>query len=214
MFPCVRSAFKGFTAKFEGVVQWMYLDVKGLVTTGIGNLIDPVEQSLDIPWQKADETPATRDEIRAEWESVKGQKQLAQAGCNAAKKVTGLRLSDDAVDDLVLQRLDANAAYLAKHLDGFEEFPADAQMAILSMSWALGPGFLPKWPKLSAAIAARDWDAAAENCGISTKGNAGVAPRNDADVALFKNAAAVAREGLDAETLWYPEQVPCADQAA
>jgi hypothetical protein len=53
-----------------------------------------------------------------------------------------------------------------------------------------------------------DWDAAAEHCLISTTGNAGVAPRNEANVQLFKNAAAVAKASLEVETLWHPERPP------
>jgi GH24 family phage-related lysozyme (muramidase) len=210
MRASVRTAFKDFSAKFEGVVHWMYLDVKGLVTTGIGNLIDPVEQALVVPWQKEDGSAASEDEIRAEWQAVKDNAELATAGFRAAEKVTSLRITDDAVEELVLKRLEANVASLKRDLPGFSDWPADAQLGILSMAWAMGAGFHHAWPKFSAAIHSADWAAAAENCLISTEGNAGVHPRNEANVKLFGNADAVAKTSADPDTLYHPGSPPAA----
>ena len=42
MRPSVFAAFPGFITRFEGRLPFMYLDTKGLVTTGVGNLIDPL----------------------------------------------------------------------------------------------------------------------------------------------------------------------------
>ena len=44
MRPNVRDAFSDFNAPLEGVVEWMYLDVRGLVTVGVGNLLQPRRQ--------------------------------------------------------------------------------------------------------------------------------------------------------------------------
>lgn len=41
MYPSVTSFFRVFNEPLEGVVAYMYLDIKGLVTVGVGNLIDP-----------------------------------------------------------------------------------------------------------------------------------------------------------------------------
>jgi len=37
MFSSVQSSFPAFSAKFEGRVPYMYVDVKQLVTVGVGN---------------------------------------------------------------------------------------------------------------------------------------------------------------------------------
>lgn len=42
MHQPVIDAFLDFTIPLEGKVSSMYLDVKGLVTTGIGNLVDQI----------------------------------------------------------------------------------------------------------------------------------------------------------------------------
>src|SRR5207244_2818316 len=62
----IRDGFLAFSRPLEGRVPWMYLDIKGLVKTGVGNLIDPVGLALKLPFvHKADGSPASEVEIRA-----------------------------------------------------------------------------------------------------------------------------------------------------
>jgi GH24 family phage-related lysozyme (muramidase) len=183
--PGVAEGFPAFTARFEGTVPTPYLDVKGFVTTGIGNLIDPVGTSLPLPWLRADGSPASQDEIRADWQRVKAM----PIGKLASAYAGPLHLDDAAVAALVDKTLRSNAAYLAKTFPDLPSYPADAQTAILSMAWAVGAGWPAKFPGCAAAVRARDWKTAAESCAISTAGNAGVAPRNAADRGLFLSAA-------------------------
>ncbi|GAB4009031.1 lysozyme family protein [Nocardioides ultimimeridianus] len=205
MRDSVRKGFTTFTTKFEGRVAWMYLDIKALVTTGVGNLIDPVDAALGLPFtHKSTGKAATSDEIRQEWTMLKGRTDLAQKGYKACEPITDLRLSDADIDALVLKKLDANDAVLKKTFPDFESWPADAQLAVHSMAWAMGPGFPAHWTNLTAALKAQDWAKAAANCKINETGNPGVKPRNDADVLLFQNAQAVKDKGLDAATLYYP----------
>ena len=48
--PSVLADWGAWTAQFEGRVAWPYLDVKGLVTVGLGCLIDPVSAALPLPF--------------------------------------------------------------------------------------------------------------------------------------------------------------------
>ena len=50
MFAAVQSSFPAFSGRFEGRVPYMYLDVLGLVTVGVGNLVDPVETAQALPF--------------------------------------------------------------------------------------------------------------------------------------------------------------------
>ncbi len=205
MRDSVKKSFNSFTTKFEGRVPWMYLDIKGLVTVAVGNLIDPVDAALGLPFvHKTSKVAATRDEIRAEWTKLKGQTDLAKKGHKACEAITDLRLTDQGMDDLVLAKLTSNEAVLKKTFADWDAWPADAQLGVLSMAWALGPGFPAHWTKFTAAAKAQDWAAAAANCKINETGNPGVKPRNEADVVLFTNAAAVKAKGLDPATLYYP----------
>ena len=79
MHASARTAWQGFITKHEGNIGYMYLDTKGLVTIGIGNLIDPLSLALPLPFQfkigNRAGAPAGRlatpKEIEAEWRSLK-----------------------------------------------------------------------------------------------------------------------------------------------
>lgn len=191
--PEARAGFPAFTQRFEGRVPTMYRDVKGYVTTGVGNLIDPVTLALSLPWLHADGSAATPDEVRAEWQRVKSMPAGMVASHYASSD--GLHLSDDAIDALVLRHIDADAKYLQSHyFPDLVLYPASVETAIMSNAWAMGAG----WPGFSryadcvAAIKSGDWNRVADTCAIPSAGNKGVEPRNAANAALFREAASVA----------------------
>jgi len=205
MHSTVNDAFPTFSKTFEGYVKWMYLDIKGLVTIGIGNLIDPVAQATSLPFVDAKGVPATPAQISAEWTKLKAMTALAQKGHRACEAVTALRLSDPSIDVLVRQRLASNEAALQKTFHDFQAWPADAQLGVLSMAWAMGSAFHEKWPRFKQACNAADWRAAAENCRMKEAGNPGLIPRNNANQRLFRNAHEVVAQKLDPSRLFYPE---------
>lgn len=181
----------------------MYLDVKGLVTSGIGNLLDPVALALSLPWKHTDGTPATQEEIYAEWGYVKSRKDMAKMGGGAFAKITKLRLSDADIATLVINKAREMEAYLQAHYPTYNQWPADAQLGLLSMAWAMGPAF--HFPRFQAAVnrAVPDFNAASQQCLIYDPGNP-IGGRNGANQLLFKNAATVLAHNLDPNTLYYP----------
>jgi len=212
MYDSVRAAFRGFNEPFEGVVHWMYLDVRGLVTIGVGNLIDPVEAALALPFRSstAPDAVATSAQISDEWRRIKGDPTLALKGYKACEGITQLRLDDAAVNALIGSRLLQNEANLRERpaFAAFESWPADAQLGLLSMAWALGAGGLSTFARFSAACEKQDFSGAASECTINDQGNAGVAPRNQANRILFSNAAAVRlTPGYDPTHLYYPQKL-------
>jgi GH24 family phage-related lysozyme (muramidase) len=217
-FPSVQSIFRSFNQAFEGLVPYMYLDIRGLVTVGVGNLIDPVELAQALPFQFKNKpgtagppgSRATADQIAAEWQSLKDNPDLASAGFRACASLTQLELSDESIDALILSRLTSNADYLKRQLwfHSFETWPADAQLGLLSMAWAMGPGGPGQFPKFRAACQRLDFNAAAAECQMDASENLGLVPRNRANVTLFSNAAVVeagATEGsFQLSVLYYP----------
>ncbi len=116
MYQSVRDAFRAFNEPFEGVVPWMYLDIKGLVTVGVGNLIDPVELALKLPFESKNDPKTTADstQIATEWHAIKGNPALARAGFRACEPLTQLRLNDAAINALIAARLAGNEVILKK----------------------------------------------------------------------------------------------------
>jgi GH24 family phage-related lysozyme (muramidase) len=213
MIDSVRNELGAFSTQFEGRVEYMYVDVKNLVTIGVGNLIDPIGTALPLPFvHKADpSSPASAAEVTSDWNAVKGDQTpgavnpLAAAGHLACAPLTNLMLTDDAIDALVLARADQNVTVLTQTSEfaDLQGWPADAQLALLSLSWAMGPAFGPGWPALRAACAARDWTTAAAACHMDDSNNPGLVSRNVADRVLFTNAAYVVDQGLDPASLTY-----------
>jgi hypothetical protein len=210
MKPSVRHAFVPFTSPLEGVVPWMYLDELGLVTVAIGNLIDPIELALALPFVRQDGTPATREEIREAWAVVKAHQELAQQGHRVAARFTSIRLTDEGVAQVVGAKLEQNDASLRAHYPGFEEWPADAQLAAHSMAWACGAAFGYGGPrpfrKLDAALLDFDFVTAAAECTINPQRGT-IVQRNAANRMMFMNAARVVMLRLDPEVLHWPDEL-------
>jgi hypothetical protein len=226
MLSAVQSSFPTFSQQFEGRVAYMYVDVKQLVTVGVGNLIDPVAVAQALPFRfknkpgiNAPGSPATPDQITAEWQTIKNDLSLATRGFKACEPITQLELSDDAIDALIIDRLTKNESFLKRQqwFQNFETWPADAQLGLLSMSWAMGPGGPGAFPQFRAACQNLDFKTAAAECKMNEAGNPGLIPRNQANVTLFSNAAIVLAGGpqssFERATLYYPRALTMADTA-
>jgi hypothetical protein len=226
VFSAVQSIFPTFSQQFEGRVAYMYVDVEQLVTVGVGNLIDPVAVAQTLPFRfknqpgiNAPGSPATPDQIAAEWQTIKNDLSLAARGYKACEPITQLELGDDAIDALIMDRLTKNESFLKRQpwFQNFETWPADAQLGLLSMSWAMGPGGPGAFPQFRAACQNLDFKTAAAECKMNEAGNPGLIPRNQANVTLFSNAAVVLASGpqgsLQPSTLYYPRVLTMADIA-
>jgi hypothetical protein len=185
----------------------MYLDIKGLVTTGMGNLIDPIGAALELPWKRPDGSLASQNEVRAAWNLVKSRVDLAPKYGTAFAGLTNLRLDKDGIEQLIARKLRQNEDYLRRRFAGYDRWPADAQLGLHSMAWAMGPGF--HFPAFDAAVNREppDFDAAARASHMNAAGNAGLVPRNTANFALFTNAARVLERGADPAALYWPGEV-------
>lgn len=202
MKDSVRKAFVPFTVAFEGgYIGWMFPDVKGLVSTGFGLLLDPVAMALTLPWKRADGTLASREEIVEDFNAVKNYPNAARLGHKSVEHVAKLRLDNDGLEHAFQGKLNQMESYLKKRFLDFEEWPADAQLATLSMAWACGPAF--RFPKLEAALWLREFDTAAIECFMpEEKTIGGLRPRNAANRILYQNAAIVQAEMCPDDLYW------------
>lgn len=138
-------------------------------------------------------------EVSRDWDAVKGRLDLAVAGHRAfAPPFTSLHLQDEVIDDFVMRRLDGDEAELM-HWPEFadlENWPADAQLAVHSMAWAMGTRRFDQFTIFRGAAAARDWRMAAEQCRMKPDSGT-LRLRNILDRQSPLNAARVDDEGLD-----------------
>jgi GH24 family phage-related lysozyme (muramidase) len=192
MHKTVLTNFRRFNEPLEGVVSHMYLDIKGLVTVGVGFLIDPISEARRLPFRRKDNgQTATSEEISQEWNRVKADTSLARRGASAAAAVTQLELTSAAMDTEISRRLRAMESVLmqSSRIRGWFDLLPQAQMAVMSMCWAVGAAGVLKFERFVVAIQMEDFEAAARECAISTVGNPGIIKRNQKNVALLRNAA-------------------------
>jgi GH24 family phage-related lysozyme (muramidase) len=199
MHESVKAYFYDYNAPFEGVVSWLYLDIKGLVTVAVGNLVDPIQYAEGLEFFWPDGRLATPDEFRAAWHRVKSDPNAAKRGHLYAKGLTNIRMSPDGMRALVTQKLEQFAAEIARKILDFDEWPADAQLGMMSLAWACGPAGALRFKFLLQSAAKRDWAAAAMHSQFQ-----GNKDRNAAHKICFRNAAKAGSMGYDPACLFYP----------
>ncbi|GAB7046985.1 peptidoglycan-binding domain-containing protein [Catenuloplanes indicus] len=200
MRSSVSDAFLAFTEPIEGRWPHLYLDSWGLVTIGTGCRLESVDEAVTLPFVLAGDPSAgaSTRQIRDAYTAVQSRPDLAGRP-GEFDGHTAVRLTEDGVDELAARRLAALEDRLIRtpEFAGFPRWPADAQLALLSLAWAHGPDF-SGWPDLRADCAAGDWRAAADHGRIQ-----GATQRNAADRALFRTAAHATENHWDPDVLWY-----------
>jgi GH24 family phage-related lysozyme (muramidase) len=150
----------------EGNVSHMYLDTKGLVTVGIGNMLPSAAAAQALPFvSRTTGNQATAAEIAADFASVEAQPDSKNA--SYYRQFTKLDLPNVNIDSLFRSRIDEFVKQLKSAYPEFDSFPSEAKLALLDLAFNMGIGRLKsaaEWPKLNAAIAKRDWSTAAAEC--------------------------------------------------
>lgn len=188
MNPDARDTFQAFSLRFEGLTDWMYLDILGLVTIGVGNLIDPLSTAFAFDYVRTDGSPASHADVSAAWTLVKSRTDLKLRGGGAFKYLTTVRATRASIDRVFYAKLDANEAVVRRdYLPSFDALPSEAQTVIMSMAWAAGAHIFALFPKFLAAVRAGDWSTAADECRLDDRGNRGLTPRNEANRRLLES---------------------------
>ncbi|HEY5241745.1 MAG TPA: hypothetical protein VIJ22_09780, partial [Polyangiaceae bacterium] len=209
----VVNSFVGWSKPLEGLEPEPYTDAEGLVTTALGDLIDslaPGQKMHDncghgttTPCGQASPTAAARalpwspNNIDADWAAIKAAWPGVQS--TACRGITTSRLSADADQALVASRMTSNEADLIKGLTGYTRAPADAQLAAMSMAWALGAGFPTTFKNFTKAFNTGDYATAAAQSHMQ---GVGIDMRNLANKLLLTNAS---KPGIDPDHLYYLE---------
>lgn len=234
MRQVIRDTFFDFTAQREGFTPFMYCDTLNLVTTGVGNLIDAgprngfdiseraMAPAMNLPWKFkgpgwTSKNPvaagnASQVEIRECWIRTKLKEQetpgFNKRGGFAYAGFQPLTLDLQGLKDLFNRTLASFDRTLESRYPGYQKAPADAQLALLSMAWAMGPAF--SFPQFKAAFDAEDFRKAGELSFF--KGGGGTMEnrtgRNRDNVIMFTNAADVVKGGVDRDRLFFPGSPP------
>jgi GH24 family phage-related lysozyme (muramidase) len=156
----------------ESCVEWLYCDTRGLVTIGIGNLVENADACAALPLAHAlmlpDGSPppeVTDEDKRHAYCRVVNAFGPPYPSANAYRSVTDLRVSQNFVVGLVGQRLETEFyPGLLELCPGFDGFPLPARRALIDMAYNLGVHGLSKFPYLLVACNAGNWAEAARQC--------------------------------------------------
>lgn len=148
---------------------------------------------------------ASQTDIAAAWTATKRQNEVvpdfSQRGGFAYAGLTNLTLDMQGLKDLFARTLDSFDKTLGSRYPGYESWPADAQLAIMSMSWAMGPAF--NFPQFKAAVDRLDFNEAAKLSFF--RGGGGTesvrSGRNAENEKMFQTAAIVLKNGSDPDIL-------------
>lgn len=172
-----------FTAPFEGIVPHLYLDSGGLLTCGVGFLVEDERELRRLPWSPnvqaaVADARAVKDTLHVE----PGQLWHARAA-SAYRPLCSARLSEASMHAIFADKVLA----FRRAIDPawkLTNWPEPVQLALVDMAYNLGVGGLNKYRRLQMAVFARQWHVAADECarrGIQ-------AARNEATRRLFLSA--------------------------
>jgi hypothetical protein len=222
MWPAAKTGFLALTPLLEGYTNFMYLDTKGLVTTGIGNLIDVggapggAVSPFEMQWRRrSDNGLASREEIQAEWDMVKSHQEMAPLGGFAGNRKlaeigspTQLYLDDAAMQHVIDVAVPKFEGPQRARFANWDAWPSDAQVGTMLIAWAYGPGFSNqstgfKSQGIVDALKANAFATAASFLPSTQLSG----DRNAAIMTLFGNADVAQVNQLAPELLYYPKNL-------
>jgi GH24 family phage-related lysozyme (muramidase) len=175
---------------FEGVVPWMYLDTRGFVTVGVGEMLASSGRAQALPFIDGGSNAVTPDVILAEYNRVLALPMARPAGSyQAAGSPT---LAADSITNLLMAHVQLFDGQLSAQFANYAAFPDPAKLGLLDMIYNLGPhGLFAGYPTLMGDVNSGNWAGAAAQC----HRNGPSADRNNWTQQQFLAGAAAAANG-------------------
>ncbi len=156
-----KATLRSRMEKHEGKINHMYLDSKGFVTVGVGHLLKDLASAQKLSFKKSNNMPASKDEIKADYEAVKKQPKNRLA--SFYKRSVKLKLSDLDINTLTNSHIDSFEGELKRVFPNFLTYPSEVRFALFDLIFNVGMTDLNnKWPSLKKAVKAKDWTTAAK----------------------------------------------------
>lgn len=181
-----------------------------------------MQPALNLPWKKkalgwTSKNPLAGElvspaEVADAWTLVKRQNEVvpdfSQRGGGKYAGLSNLTLDMNGIRDLFNTTLTRFENTLREKNANWDSWPADAQLAMLSMSWAMGPAFTDKFKAMKIALDRGDFASAGAQSYFKGGGDLkDPTSRNAENAIMFKNAADVMKGGVDPNRLFFPGAV-------
>lgn len=221
MRATVAEVFFPYTIEHEGMLAYPYADSRNLITVGPGVLVDDGTPNMMLaqPWRIrgagwSNKNPvggvrASADHVRATYNALKNHPYQGKhpAAGMAYEGLSNLTLDAAALKAIYDWKLGEATGYLDKTFPEWTSWPADAQLASLTMIWAMGDPLAVAKPfrAWASALRSQDFAKAAKESSYSTgygllDGRPGTSA-NERNYRLYMNAAETVQERGDYEAL-------------
>jgi len=150
----------------ENDIPWLYLDTRGLVTTGVGHMLHGAPEASRLPFNLGDR-PATVGEITSDFVRVLSMPPAHVAAFYRSPRSVTLPVGYGRT----LCQQELAGTYLpgiAKLVPDLYSHPAGAIRALVAISYTCGLGGLATFTHTLAAINARDYRTAAAQAHVKT----------------------------------------------
>ncbi len=189
MLDTVRFAILPWFINFEGCPRdnrgaYCYVDSIGVVTVGLGFAIFSQAAAVGYPWRGVDGQLAPLDLVTKEYAGLKLLGNADKHSAPSFAALTTMRLPYTDVVKRFWNNIHWYEIQVTSFFPDYATWPAGAQMALLDMAWAMGVHFPNMYPKFTAFMRAKDWQAAAEEC--TARGEP--PPRKKARIKLLTDA--------------------------
>jgi hypothetical protein len=202
----------GFAADCMFMVQDLQVATgMGITFTGKNNRDAGLRMAKALKWvNKQSGAPCDPSDIERDYDLVLTKEELGRRGPGFLaewKALTNCRITRDGLKQGVRTRVIGNINYVKtlrtgnKYLGDFDTFPADAQLCVISLTWANGNAF--GYPTFCKACREADWFGAAKQCGFASKENT-LPRRQKAQEEMMRNAGCVKLGVAKPDTLQWP----------
>ena len=167
--------------QWESNVPFMYLDSRGNVTVGVGNMIPNMAAAVALPFYVPNGPnsmrPANALEIQNDWKRLQGMSfGNYRADYYDSSNPPSPTLRNDARMALLTTYVTQEEVTLSQRLSCYAGLPECVQVSALDMAYNLGvQGFLSKFPACVRALEAQEYQLASTLCqrvGIGAARNA------------------------------------------
>jgi len=148
--------------EYEGFIEHIYRDSKGLATVAVGHMIPNVQAAQQLTFYTAKGVKATPAEIKVDYDAV--MKQPSNRLASFYKRFTSLKMKRTDADILTNKHIDSFYKELKIIYLDYDKFPSEAKLALMDLIFNVGMTNLKNmWPTMNGAIKAKDWAKAAAN---------------------------------------------------
>ncbi len=146
--------------KFENLIQHIYLDTEGKITTGVGALIDDEDVFMAVDWLVDGKRPATVAEKKAAYDhfqDLKRQEKFGQKyGAGYYKDESRLQVPEEYALKRLNEHLQNDLKKLREGIDGFDNLPYPLKDVLMDIRYNTGSVTRKNWKFLREGIDKKD----------------------------------------------------------